>query len=385
MKITEEIWEKSASKNYDVDSLPNGDWYHILVTRDILKKHVFLFQVPRKGCYEEYNSEELKKLESYIFDKFKKDYDLIEYGFSVSSKSFGRLGSVSKPYPSLLLGNDLVIRNMPIDREDDSNSSVCLPVQIFYTSESAYAVYYMLNDIISYGKILLETRDNNSIDIKYSIAISSVDGIDCLEKLVNTYKTTLDEFNEDLPDYDIKEFLRSDKSGILIFHGDPGCGKTSYIKHLISECKDSKFVYLSSDMLQGNLFRDFIIENSKRRMVLVVEDCENILRSRNSGYTSNAISDILNISSGLLGDFTKTKFIFTFNTNLSNIDEALLRDGRLACEYEFKPLQGERLENLAKKLGRDIDKPSMSLADLYNIKKPKRSEGKKRIGFNGGV
>ena len=75
--------------------------------------------------------------------------------------------------------------------------------------------------------------------------------------------------------------------------------------------------------------------------ILVVEDAEELISIRDGNRSSN-ISWLLNLTDGLLGEALKIKVICTFNTPLKNIDEALLRKGRLIARYEFKELNIEK-------------------------------------------
>ncbi len=116
---------------------------------------------------------------------------------------------------------------------------------------------------------------------------------------------------------------------------------------------------------------DFIM--SLKNNIVILEDCEDVIRTRKSSMSSSsAVSLLLNMGDGLLSDDLELKFICTFNENISNIDDALLRKGRLACKYEFKELSVEKSNNLLAELYGDRDpvpvtyKP-MTLADIYNI------------------
>ena len=91
---------------------------------------------------------------------------------------------------------------------------------------------------------------------------------------------------------------------------------------------------------------------------------------------------------GLLSDILNIKIIVTFNTNLNNIDTALLRKGRLKYQYTFGSLCVEKTKALLKELyGDDYDtdnvtKP-MILADIYNIEDNNAMQTpRKTIGFN---
>src|SRR5277367_4267769 len=77
---------------------------------------------------------------------------------------------------------------------------------------------------------------------------------------------------------------------------------------------------------------------------------------------------VFNRSDGLLGDAMHQQIIATFNCDLTTIDPALLRKGRLIAIYEFNKLDIETSKNLSDKLGfgiQNINEP-MTLADIYN-------------------
>ena len=97
------------------------------------------------------------------------------------------------------------------------------------------------------------------------------------------------------------------------------------------------------------------------------------------------MSALLNLSDGILGDSLNLKFICTFNAQLRNIDDAVLRKGRLKLKYEFKALTPEKTQILAKKLGKEIPEgKSLPLCEIYNYGEDngaKETTTKRPIGF----
>jgi hypothetical protein len=178
-------------------------------------------------------------------------------------------------------------------------------------------------------------------------------------------------YNDDLlPVHDkIVRLIHSDESSIIILHGKPGTGKTSYIRNLIATNTDIKFYWLDSNMfmyLDSSNFIKFLI--SCQNAVFILEDSESLLKSREE--TKNpAMQSLLNISDGMLGDSLKLKFICTFNTNVRNIDHAILRKGRMKLKYEFKDLNIEKVKALFRKQGMDesLATKDMPLCDIYNF------------------
>lgn len=61
------------------------------------------------------------------------------------------------------------------------------------------------------------------------------------------------------------------------------------------------------------------------------------------------------------------QIICSFNTDISKVDSALLRKGRLIAQYEFAELEPQKAQNLSNKLGFKYKiNQKMTLADIYN-------------------
>ena len=94
---------------------------------------------------------------------------------------------------------------------------------------------------------------------------------------------------------------------------------------------------------------------------------------------------MLNISDGLLADCLNVQVICSFNTDISKIDGALLRKGRLIAKYEFRELEIEKAQELSNKLGysKTILVPT-TLTSIYNQDERDFQETRKKnsIGFN---
>jgi hypothetical protein len=161
--------------------------------------------------------------------------------------------------------------------------------------------------------------------------------------------------------------LLTQSYGLFLFHGKTGSGKTFYLRkliHLLS--KDKTIIYMPSYMIENVTDPEFIsfISNFKNP-ILLLEDAENILTSRN-GERTQAVSNILNMTDGLLNDFMNVQIIATFNGNSKSIDEALKRAGRLKVNYKFDELSIEDANILSSSLGLDkrYTKPT-ALAEIY--------------------
>jgi hypothetical protein len=166
-----------------------------------------------------------------------------------------------------------------------------------------------------------------------------------------------------------KNCRKKGTKGLYLFHGQPGTGKSTYIKYLIHN--QTKEVIFLSPKMASNLddinLTNFLLDNPN--CILVIEDAEEIIISRDNQQNTR-LSFLLNLTDGLLSESLGIQVIATFNTDLKNIDKALLRKGRLTTLYEFKPLTPQKTNTLLKKLGHqfEVDK-EMTLADIYNIEK----------------
>ncbi len=178
-----------------------------------------------------------------------------------------------------------------------------------------------------------------------------------------------DNYNDDFPEIHQNILTRLNKvndKGLVLLHGKPGTGKTSYIKYLMSEVnKDIIFLppNMAEDICNPELISTFIANPNS---ILVIEDSENIIiyRERNG---NSAVSTLLNISDGILSDCLNIQIICSFNTDISKVDKALLRKGRLIAKYEFQELEVYKARALSLKLGMsdEIFSP-MTLTDIYN-------------------
>jgi hypothetical protein len=178
-----------------------------------------------------------------------------------------------------------------------------------------------------------------------------------------------DNYNDDfLPIHKtiLSRLQKKNDKGLVLLHGKPGTGKTSYLRYLIAQTKKD-VIFLPPNMAASITdpgLMGVLIDNPNS--VFVIEDAENIVIDRNRSGSSS-VSALLNLADGLLSDCLNIQIICSFNTDLSRVDNALMRKGRLIAKYEFLELEQLKAQALSNKLGfsSTIDKP-MTLTAIYN-------------------
>jgi SpoVK/Ycf46/Vps4 family AAA+-type ATPase len=185
-------------------------------------------------------------------------------------------------------------------------------------------------------------------------------------------------------DYLLKALSRENKKGIALLHGLPGTGKSMYIRYLISILSENRtMIYLPNQLINSLTDPSFLpLMADYPNSILIIEDAEEAIKSRKQGGAT--VDKILNLSDGIISDFLGTQIICTFNSDITVIDEALLRKGRLILKHEFKKLSKEDSQKLADKLGKGItvDK-EMTVSEIYNVEEVYSEEVKstQKIGF----
>ena len=250
--------------------------------------------------------------------------------------------------------------------------------------------YSDIKDIQSIRDEIFTICDQNKtirkVKNKVNLITQKRDYFDLIKCDIDSSKTIdLDlHYNEDFKPHYTKlvNFLNGRQSGLCILNGTPGTGKTNLIRHITGLC-ENQYIIIPNTLMESiasPMFTSFILEH--KNSVLILEDCETLLMERENSYLSNGVSNILNITDGLYSDIFNIKIIATFNTDLENIDPALLREGRLVMKYTFDKLTLDKTNKLLKSLNKPESKVELTLAQIYNeileeqeVKKPRK------IGF----
>lgn len=160
------------------------------------------------------------------------------------------------------------------------------------------------------------------------------------------------------------------KFGVL--HGPAGTGKTSYLRALMQSWrKQARFTYI---MDAEDFFRDakymvqLIFENLSHESgfwnVIICEDAEEFIAPDAKKDVGQALSRLLNLGDGMLGQGLQLLFLFTTNAKLDTLHPAMIRKGRCFSNIEVPPLTSAEASEW---LGREVTEDT-TLADLYAMK-----------------
>lgn len=172
---------------------------------------------------------------------------------------------------------------------------------------------------------------------------------------------------------DIKLEDLSGHFGVL--HGPPGTGKTHYLRALMQAWRNqANFLYVMDpeDLFNDASYLDQALFDNARAgtwNVILCEDAEEFIAPDAKKDVGQALSRLLNLGDGMLGQGLQTLFIFTTNAKLDSLHPAMIRPGRCFKNIDvplFTPKEATTW------LGAPVEK-EVSLAELYWMKREDES------------
>ncbi|MDQ2761287.1 MAG: AAA family ATPase [Actinomycetota bacterium] len=186
---------------------------------------------------------------------------------------------------------------------------------------------------------------------------------------------------------------------LLLWHGEPGTGKSYALRTLAWEWRrwcdfhyviDPEVLLGQSSYLVRVLLNDssrFSIprESGPRWRVLILEDCGELLAADAKAATGQALSRLLNLTDGLIGEGFKTLVLISTNDPLKQMHPAVTREGREAARVGFDRHSTEETREWLCTHGVD-EQPDggMTLAGLYAVAAGRKRKEQRRasVGFS---
>lgn len=195
----------------------------------------------------------------------------------------------------------------------------------------------------------------------------------------------------------IDELMVDEPTGRLtLISGPPGTGKTHVLKGL-SQHVDSPILLFPASQVSalespdGVPMLEMLAQSHPGKpLIVVVEDGDSCVAPRGADNMSK-IAAVLNLSDGILGTSLDIRFVITTNAEVGELEEALMRPGRLSQHIIIGNLDVEIAKAVWSRLtdkgpnAHGSPTKAMSLSEVYASTKPTRSKPQKKRSMGFGI
>ena len=187
--------------------------------------------------------------------------------------------------------------------------------------------------------------------------------------------------------------FRPENGQLLLWHGQPGTGKTYAIRALAWEWRSWCRLHYVTDpeVFFGNNARymlDVLLnerdeddDDAERWRLLILEDTGELLRADAKEQAGQGLSRLLNVADGLIGQGLRVMVLVTTNELLGRLHPAVSRPGRCASVVEFTPFSPEEAAAWLERHGSDAEGRQGTLASLFARSAGVEERERNPIGF----
>ena len=321
--------------------------------------------------------EELFMAVDTLVDTIKKYGDAHNFIVSITSFNNNETGNICFITDKLcaIISPKIITRH-----KDKVNLVSCVAVDISYVDEKDCNSIIDLFISMEYtfhktdGARNISLKGGNNVkpkEIEVKFAVSSDTGVrlldrvfpeDLFENIKNNYSLQVQK--------DITQLftsLKDVKQGLVILHGAKGCGKTFIIRSILSEIDRYGIVCTPPSIFLQNIGLLSQVVLNFDKSVIILEDIGDMIAVGSQTSHLNEISNLLNLTDGLLSLLSNTIFILTFNYEIDKIDPALLRPGRCIANIEVGKLSYEQAQSLVPEIV--LKNQDYSLAEVYELRR----------------
>jgi len=177
---------------------------------------------------------------------------------------------------------------------------------------------------------------------------------------------------------------------LIIMSGEPGTGKSYYLRSLLYQWRDwcsPEYIldpeqlfsggqgYMANLVLEDAFDDEYNAEageNPAKWKLLILEDSGELIKADAKAEVGQGLARLLNLVDGLIGQGLRVLVLITTNEDISKFHEAVVREGRCAAKIIFSPLEREQalkwLPNGEFKLP---NKEKFTLSELFALTKTK--------------